>query len=106
MEEQLRINFPDYTAEEQESDAKKYLNRKIHKPLLLVMKVDGEWAHLDLNLKHKFYGQDNLFQMYNKIKESHPNHNIKYVINPNLESYLREQKKKELCYKQLHIWER
>lgn len=91
---QLRLGFSDYSAEEQEVDSQKHLLSK-KKPLLFVMKVDGEWAHLDLNLNYKFYGKDNLFQMFNKVKESHPNHNLKYIINKCLENYLRDMKKRD-----------
>lgn len=89
---QLRIPFPDYTPEQQERDAN---SRKVHKPTLFVLKVDGVWAHLDFDLKYKFYENKNLFQMYNEIKESHPNHNLKYIINQGLENYLRDMKKRE-----------
>ena len=98
---QLRLNFSDYSAEQQERDAAKH---KPHKPLLFVMKVDGVWAHLGLDLKYKFYEGKNLFQMYNEIKETHPNHNLKYVINQGLEDYLREMKRRENRYRELSLW--
>lgn len=99
MKEQ-RLNFSDYSAEQQEADARKH---KTHKPLLFVMKVDGEWAHLDSQLHYKFYEDRNLFQMYNEIKRTHPEHNLKYIINEGLENYLREMKRREQKYKQLRI---
>lgn len=102
---QLRLNFSDYSAEQQERDVQHFaeVSKKVHKPTLFVLKVDGEWAHLDLKMKHKFYGDKNLFQMYNEIKETHPNHNLKYVINKGLEDYLREMKRRENRCRQLRI---
>jgi hypothetical protein len=104
MKEQ-RLNFSDYSAKEQEADVKKFIDasKKVHKPTLFVLKVDGEWAHLDLQMHHKFYEDMNLFQMYNEVKQTHPEHNLKYIINEGLENYLREMKRRELKVKQLRI---
>lgn len=106
MKEQ-RFNFSDYSAKEQEADVKRFIDasKKVHKPTLFVLKVDGEWAHLDLKMKHKFYGDKNLFQMYNEVKRTHPEHNLKYIINKGLENYLREMKRRERKIRQLDIWE-
>lgn len=100
MKEQ-RLNFSDYSAEQQEADVKRFIDasKKVHKPTLFVLKVDGEWAHLDLKMKHKFYGDKNLFQMYNEIKQTHPNHKLKYIINKGLEDYLRDVRQKEQAIK-------
>lgn len=102
---QLRLDFSDYSAKEQEADVKRFIDasKKVHKPTLFVLKVDGEWAHLDLKMKHKFYGDKNLFQMYNEVKRTHPEHNLKYIINKGLEDYLREMKRRERKVKQLRI---
>lgn len=102
---QLRLDFSDYSAREQEADVKRFIDasKKVHKPTLFVLKVDGEWAHLDLKMKHKFYGDKNLFQMYNEVKRTHPEHNLKYIINKGLEDYLREMKRRERKVKQLRI---
>lgn len=104
MKEQ-RFNFSDYSAEQQEADVKRFIDasKRVHKPTLFVLKVDGEWAHLDLKMKHKFYGDKNLFQMYNEVKRTHPEHNLKYIINKGLEDYLREMKRRERKVKQLRI---
>lgn len=100
MKEQ-RLNFSDYSAQEQEADVKRFIDasKKVHKPTLFVLKVDGEWAHLDLKMKHKFYGDKNLFQMYNEVKQTHPEHNLKYIINKGLEDYLRDVRQKEQAIK-------
>ena len=107
MKEQ-RFNFSDYSAKEQEADVKRFIDasKRVHKPTLFVLKVDGEWAHLDLKMKHKFYGDKNLFQMYNEVKQTHPEHNLKYIINEGLENYLREMKRREREIRQLDIWEK
>ena len=104
MKEQ-RLNFSDYSAQEQERDVQHFAQavKKVHKPTLFVLKVDGEWAHLDLSMKHKFYGDKNLFQMYNEVKQTHPEHNLKYIINEGLENYLHEMKRRESKVKQLQI---
>jgi hypothetical protein len=101
MKEQ-RLNFSDYSAEQQEKDIVEAI-KKVHKPILFVLKVDGEWAHLDYQLHYKFYEDKNLFQMYNEVKRTHPEHRLKYIINEGLENYLRDMKRRERKYKQLQI---
>lgn len=109
MKEQ-RLDFSDYSAEQQERDVKRFIDasKRVHKPTLFVLKVDGEWAHLDLKMKHKFYGDKNLFQMYNEVKQTHPEHNLKYIINEGLENYLRDmlprKQQAQKNSKQLTIW--
>ena len=105
MTKQLRINFPDYTAEQQEADIRRFSDaaKKLNKPTLFVLKVNGEWAHLDLKLRYKFYEDMNLYQMFNEIKRTHPDHNLKYIINEGLENYLREMKAREQRHKQLKL---
>lgn len=102
MKEQ-RLNFSDYTAEQQEADVQHFVDatKKVHKPTLFVLKVDGEWAHLDLQMQHKFYEDKNLFQMYEEVKRTHPEYRLKYIINEGLENYLRDMKRRERKYKQL-----
>jgi len=41
--------------------------------------------------------------MYNEVKQTHPEHNLKYIINEGLENYLREMKRRERKVKQLQI---
>ena len=71
------------------------------------MKFDGIWASMTFSdgIKHRFYEGMNLYQTFNKVKETHPNHKMKYIINQGLENYLREQRRKEqiLKSKQLSI---
>lgn len=98
---ETRCDFSDYPAKEQELDAERhaYLQKK-YQPHAFLLKVDGTWAHLTFDggqMKHKFYEGKNLFQMFNEIKETHPNHKLKYIINKGLEDYLRDVRKKEMA---------
>ena len=103
---QLRINFPDYTAEQQEQDVERFKElEKKYQPHIFLLKVDGMWASMTFTdgVKHKFYEGMNLYQTFNAVKESHPLHKMKYIINQGLENYLREQRKKELSIKSLQL---
>ena len=75
MKEQ-RLNFSDYSAEEQERDAERhtYLQKK-YQPHAFLLKVSGTWAHITFDggeMQHKFYDGKNLYQMFNEIKQTHP----------------------------------
>ena len=106
---QLRIDFPDYSAEQQEQDMERFKQlEKKYQPHIFLLKVDGEWASMTFTggeVKHKFYEGMNLYQTFNAVKESHPNHKMKYIINKGLEYYLRQQRKKEqaIARRQLSI---
>jgi hypothetical protein len=103
---ELRINFPDYTVEEQERDVERFKRlEKKYQPHIFLLKFDGLWASMTFSdgVKHTFYDGMNLYQTYNKVKETHPNHKMKYIINKGLENYLREQRKKELSRKSLQL---
>ena len=56
--------------------------------------------------KQTYYEGMNLFQTFNKVKETHPNHKMKYIINQGLENYLKEARRKEqlLKSKQLSLF--
>ena len=54
-------------------------------------------------IHHKFYEGMNLYQTFNAVKKTHPNHKMKYIMNEGLENYLREQRKKELSIKSLQL---
>lgn len=100
---QLRINFPDYSAEEQERDVErfKYLEQK-YRPHAFILKVDGVYAHLILSAGkplHKFYEGKNLFETYYELKDQFPQHKIKCLMNKGLEDYLRNVRKKEQAIK-------
>lgn len=105
---ELRINFPDYTVDEQERDIERFKRlEKKYQPHIFLLKFDGIWASMTFSdgIKHRFYEGMNLYQTFNKVKEMHPNHKMKYIINQGLENYLREQRRKEqiLKSKQLTI---
>ena len=103
-----RLNFSDYSAEEQERDYARrlYLNER-YRPHLYLLKINGMWSHIRITNKIEpyFYENKNLFQVYNEIKESYPQHRVKYIINQGLENYLKEEykKKKIIEAKQLRI---
>ena len=93
MKEQ-RLDFSDYPAKEQEKDVErfKFLEKK-YQPHIFLLKFDGLWASMTFSdgVKHTFYEGMNLFQTFNKVKETHPNHKMKYIMNDGLENYLRDQ---------------
>lgn len=100
---QLRIDFPDYPAEQQERDVErfKYLEKR-YQPHIFLLKVDGMWASMTFSggkVTHKFYENMNLYQTFNAVKESHPLHKMKYIINKGLEYYLRQEWQKEQAIK-------
>lgn len=102
---QLRIDFSDYPIEQQERDfeRRQYLKKK-YQPHAFLLKVDGVWAHLTFSgggMQHKFYEGKNLYQTFNEIKETHPDHKLKYIINKGIEDYLRDVRKKEIMIKKL-----
>ena len=105
MEEQ-RLDFSDYSVKEQEKDVErfKFLEKK-YQPHIFLLKFDGLWASMTFTngVKHTFYDGMNLYQTFNKVKETHPNHKMKYIMNEGLENYLREQRKKELSRKSLQL---
>lgn len=106
MEEQ-RLDFSDYPAKEQERDVERFkLLEKKRQPHIFLLKVDGLWASMTFTggeIHHKFYEGKNLYQTFNTVKETHPNHKMKYIMNDGLENYLREQRKKELSIKSLQL---
>lgn len=93
---QLRINFPDYTAEEQDADAKKMKKIKVIRHAYL-MRVDGEWAHFIVNQKGDdigYYGDMKLTEVYEKLKRERPEYTPRVISNEGLENYLRDRKPK------------
>lgn len=99
---QLRLNFSDYSAKEQEADVERFKElEKKYQPHIFLLKFDGLWASMTFHdgVKHTFYEGMNLYQTFNKVKETHPFHKMKYIINQGLENYLREQYRKEQVLK-------
>lgn len=102
MKEQ-RLDFSDYSAEEQERDVErfKYIERK-YQPHAFILKVDGIYAHLILSNGepyHRFYEGKNLFETYYELKEKFPQHKVRCLMNKGLEDYLRDVRKKERAVK-------
>lgn len=95
---QLRIDFSDYPAEQQERDVERhaYLQKK-YQPHIFFIKFDGIWATMTFagGINHTFYEGKNLYQTFNAVKEKYPHHKMKYIINKGLEDYLRDVRKKE-----------
>ena len=106
---QGRLNFSDYSAEEQERDAHKKRALKVIRHAYL-MKVDGEWAHFIIGTRGKddidFYDDMELEDVFRKLQRTRPDYTPKVIINEGLENYLRdhraEYKKKRV--KQLSIF--
>lgn len=103
---QLRLDFSDYSAKEQEKDAIKSRFKQVY-----LMKVDGVWAHftiIDGKDDYDSYDGD-LTQTYYEVKRKLPQHAVKVIQNKGLEDYLRDMlpkkhKPQDNC-KQLNIWE-
>jgi len=101
MTKQLRLNFSDYSAEQQESDVLKYMRLKeTYRPHLYLLKINGMWSHITLTPNTyrptpHFYEGKNLFQVYNEIKKDYPEYKVKYIINQGLEDYLKDEYKKK-----------
>lgn len=96
---QQRLNFSDYSAQEQETDAKRFAdaNKKLKVPRhAYLMKVDGEWAHFIVGTHGKddidFYEDMTLTAVYNKLKRVKPEYTAKVIQNKGLENYLRDHR--------------
>lgn len=107
-----RLDFSDYSAEEQEYDVEAFKRlEKKYQPHIFLLKVSGMWASMTFSngIQYKFYEGMNLYQTFNVVKESHPHHKMKYIINQSLEFYLKKQYEKEQAIKQKQFkiqWER
>ena len=87
---QLRLDFSDYSAEEQERDYQKKRFRQVY-----LMKVNGIWGHVtivDSIVKYGFHNGD-LTDTYNEIKTEFPTHCVRVIRNQGLENYLRDRMK-------------
>lgn len=91
---QLRIDFPDYPAKEQERDAMRSCFKQVY-----LMRVDGKWAHFTIiNGKDDYDSYEgDLTQTYYEVKNKLPLHVVKVIQNKGLEDYLRDMlpKKKQ-----------
>lgn len=101
-----RLDFDDYSAEEQAADVKKAHRLEVIKHAYL-MKVDGEWAHFIIGQCGKddidFYGDMELAEVYRKLQRTRPEYTPKVIINKGLEYYLRDHRGEYHKVKQLKI---
>lgn len=89
---QLRLNFSDYSAKEQEKDAMRSCFKQVY-----LMRVDGEWAHftiIDGKDDFDFYPDKDLTETYYSVKAKFPQHQVRNIVNEGLENYLRDQKER------------
>ena len=106
MKEQ-RLNFSDYSAEQQEQDAKRAKRIKVIRHAYL-MRIDGEWAHFIVSPKGDdigYYDEMKLPEVYEKLKRKRPEYTPKIIQNEGLENYLRDRRPdfKKRMAKQLTI---
>lgn len=108
MAKQLRIDFPDYPAEQQERDANKKPPLKLIRHAYL-MRIDGEWAHFIISPKMEnidFYDDKKLIDVCEILKRKFPDYQPRVIMNEGLENYLRDRRPeiiKKRRYKQLTI---
>lgn len=91
---ELRIDFPDYSAEKQEADVKRFKRIKVIRHAYL-MRVDGEWAHFIVTQKGDdigYYEDLNLPEVVDKLKRTRPDYTPKVIMNEGLENYLRDRR--------------
>lgn len=90
-----RLNFSNYTADEQEKDVKKHKIMQVPRHAYL-MRIHGEWAHFIITPKCddiRFYGDKKLPEVYKELKERRPEFTPKVIQNEGLENYLADVKK-------------
>ena len=89
---QLRIDFPDYSAKEQEKDAMKSCFKQVY-----LIKVYNEWANftiIDGKDDFDFYDKSDLTETYFTIKSKFPQHQVRVIQNEGLQNYLRDQRER------------
>lgn len=88
---QLRLDFSDYSAKEQEKDAIKSRFKQVY-----LMKVDGVWGHytiIDGKDDIDFHEGKDLTEAYFELKGRFPLHQVRVIRNEGLENYLRDVRK-------------
>jgi hypothetical protein len=103
---QLRLNFSDYSAEEQEYDSQRII-KKVPKHVYL-LKVDGEWCSFivkkDDDDDIKYFEDRKLPVVYKWLKKHRPEYTVRVIQNKGLEEYLRCRRDDfKPKYKQLYI---
>lgn len=88
---QLRLDFSDYSAKEQEKDAMKSRFKQVY-----LMKIDGVWGHytiIDGKDEIDFHECKDLTETYFELKGQFPQHQVRVIRNEGLENYLRDIRK-------------
>lgn len=95
---ELRLNFSDYPAIEQEYDSQRII-KKVPKHVYL-LKVDGEWCSIIVRSREdddiKYFEDRELPEVYKWLKKHRPDYQPHVLRNEGLENYLRERKPKDL----------
>lgn len=103
---QLRLNFNDYPAIEQEYDSQRII-KKVPKHVYL-LKVDGEWCSFIVKKDDddiRYFEDKSLPEVYYWLKEHRPEYTAKVIQNKGLEEYLRSRRDDfKPKYKQLRIF--
>lgn len=89
-----RLPFSDYSAEEQEQDAKRAKRLKVIRHAYL-MRIDGEWAHFIIGQGGEdidYYEDMKLPQVVKKLERTKPEYTPKVIMNEGLENYLRDRR--------------
>lgn len=84
---QLRLDFSDYSAREQERDAMKSCYKQIY-----LMRIDGKWTHYSIiDGKENYDSHDGeLTETYHELKSQFPGFRMRVIRNEGIEDYLRD----------------
>lgn len=95
---ELRLNFSDYPAIEQEYDSQRII-KKVPKHVYL-LKVGGEWCSFivkkDGDDDIKYFEDRKLPEVYKWLKKHRPDYEPHVLRNEGIENYLRDRKPKDL----------
>ena len=98
MVKQLRIDFPDYSAEQQERDVQRHAEQARKVKLIrhaYLMRVDGEWVHFIVSQQGDnidYYEEMKLPEVVESLKRKFPDYTPKVIQNEGLENYLRDRR--------------
>lgn len=104
---ELRLNFSDYPAIEQEYDSLRII-KKVPKHVYL-LKIDGEWCSFIVKKDGgdddiKYFEDRELPEVYKWLKKHRSEYTVKVIQNKGLEDYLRSRRDDfKPKYKQLYI---
>lgn len=104
---ELRLDFSDYPAIEQEHDSLRII-KKVPKHVYL-LKIDGEWCSFIVKKDGgdddiKYFEDRELPEVYKWLKKHRSEYTVKVIQNKGLEDYLRSRRDDfKPKYKQLYI---